>query len=379
MGDLLAHLVDVLFGAVDQDDEVVRVADDPPGRGPFGPQSLPPFRGGERPARPPRRLHVLIKHRQRDVGQQRRDNPALRCPGRRVLAFAEFGHDPGLEERLDQGQHPLVLDPAADAVHQRGVIDLVEARRDVRIQHPPVTVGAHMLDLGNRVLGPSPRPEPIRDRQKVGLEDGLQHQFERGLDDPVGDHGNPQPPHLARPARFGNQLLPHRQGSERARLELDAQILQKSGNADPLLDVGGGHAVHARGPAAPVTRHPVKRRQQRRRVVREVEQVLEPAARIGHRPTVKLGLHLRYPPARSHRDLIRPGVPVQGRVFRHYSLQDLLASAAALPHVTGSPGLGVLRRLRPIRSVRRSMRLSHAPSWQLAPVGGRSEWFPCSL
>jgi hypothetical protein len=29
--------------------------------------------------------------------------------------------------------------------------------------------------------------------------------------------------------------------------------------------------------------------------VHEVKQVIEPAARIGHRPTVKLGLHPRYP------------------------------------------------------------------------------------
>jgi hypothetical protein len=29
--------------------------------------------------------------------------------------------------------------------------------------------------------------------------------------------------------------------------------------------------------------------------VHEVEQVIEPATGIGRRPTVKLGLHLRYP------------------------------------------------------------------------------------
>lgn len=38
---------------------------------------------------------------------------------------------------------------------------------------------------------------------------------------------------------------------------------------------------------------------------------------------------------------------VHRRVFRHYSLHHLLDSAAALGHVTGSPGLGLLRRLRP--------------------------------
>lgn len=43
-------------------------------------------------------------------------------------------------------------------------------------------------------------------------------------------------------------------------------------------------------------------------------------------------------------------------------------SAAALPHVTGFPGLGVLRRLRPARSVRLSVRLSTFLIWKLRNV-----------
>jgi hypothetical protein len=78
------------------------------------------------------------------------------------------------------------------------------------------------------------------------------------------------------------------------------------------------------------------------------EQGVEPAARIGHRPTVKLGLHLRYPPTRTRRIvLVGWGVTIRWRVFRHYSLQSLLDTTAVLRHVTGSPGLGLLRRLRP--------------------------------
>jgi hypothetical protein len=71
----------------------------------------------------------------------------------------------------------------------------------------------------------------------------------------------------------------------------------------------------------------------------------------GH-ATVKGGLHPRYPPPRTHPNV--PGQVVAGRcvtirwrVFRHYSLHSLLVTTAALRHVTGSPGLGLLRRLRP--------------------------------
>jgi hypothetical protein len=56
------------------------------------------------------------------------------------------------------------------------------------------------------------------------------------------------------------------------------------------------------------------------------EQVVEPATGIGRRPTVKLGLHLRYPPPRTHRHvgrwiLVGRGVTIRRRIFRHYSLQ----------------------------------------------------------
>jgi hypothetical protein len=33
-------------------------------------------------------------------------------------------------------------------------------------------------------------PEPVRNRQEVGLEDRFQHQLQRGLDHQVRDHGD---------------------------------------------------------------------------------------------------------------------------------------------------------------------------------------------
>jgi hypothetical protein len=108
----------------------------------------------------------------------------------RFLAFAVFGEDPGFEERLDQCQHALVLDPCPGPVHQRGMIDLVEARGDAGVQHPLMPVDAVVVDLGDRVLGTPPGPEPVRARLEVRLEDRLQHQLQRGLDDPAGGHGD---------------------------------------------------------------------------------------------------------------------------------------------------------------------------------------------
>ncbi len=85
--------------------------------------------------------------------------------------------DPGLEERLDQREHPLVLDPPSHPVHEGRVVDGVKARLDVRVQHPPVTGGGQMMDLGDGVVRAPVRPEPIRARPEIGLEDGFRTSF----------------------------------------------------------------------------------------------------------------------------------------------------------------------------------------------------------
>ena len=58
---------------------------------------------------------------------------------------------------------------------------------------------------------------------------------------------------------------------------------------DACLHLGDGQTVHAGSVRAGITCDPIKRHQQRRRVVHEVEQIIEPAAGIGRRPMVKLG------------------------------------------------------------------------------------------
>ncbi len=180
-------------------------------------------------------------------------------------------------------------------------------------------MGAEQVNLGDRVVGPPPRPESVGDRQEVGLKDGFQHQLQRRLDHPVSNRGNAKPSDLPRPAGLGDRPFPHRQRSEDTRLQRGPEIVQEPGRTDELLDEGDRQAVHAGGVRPGVARDPLERNEQRRRVVHEVEQVVEPAARIGRRPTVKLGLHLRYPPVRPN-GLLRRGAGVHRRIFRHYSI-----------------------------------------------------------
>ena len=251
-----------------------------------------------------------------------REDAPLRRAGERVAVLTELGEHPGLEEGLHQAQHALVLDPRPHPVQQGRVRDVVEGRLDVRVQHPLIAAGAVEVDLGDRVLGSPPGPEPVRARLEARLEDRFQHEFQRGLDHPVRDGRDAQPSQFPRPARLGNHSLPHRQRPERAVLQGGPQVIQETGHSHGLFDVFGGYPVHARRVRALVARDPAERHEQRRRVVHEVIQVIKPAAGIGRRPTVKLGLHPRYPFTCPYQGK-SPGAAIRRRVLRHCSLLPL--------------------------------------------------------
>ena len=86
---------------------------------------------------------------------------------------AVLGEDARLQERADQRQDTLIDDPMTHALHQRGVVDLVEARLDVTFEHPLVGAVARreVVNLGDRVLGSSSWPEPVG--IGLGVSDGL--------------------------------------------------------------------------------------------------------------------------------------------------------------------------------------------------------------
>ena len=89
------------------------------------------------------------------------------------LFLAVRGHDPGLEERLDQRQYPLVLDPRPQPVHQGDMPDFVETCLDVGLQHPLIPAGGVLMDLGDSVVLTPSGAEPVRERLEIRLEDRL--------------------------------------------------------------------------------------------------------------------------------------------------------------------------------------------------------------
>jgi hypothetical protein len=157
------------------------------------------------------------------------------------------------------------------------VVDLVETRCDVGLQHPVVIdrPGGEVVDLGDRVMRASIGAEPVRARLEVRLEDGFEHCLETGLDHPVGHGRYPELAQLA--AGLRDHHLPHLEGLERAGLQRGPELFQEGLDSDRGFDSSHRGPVHPRGPSAGVGGHTLPGVHQKRRLVDEVEQVTEPA------------------------------------------------------------------------------------------------------
>src|SRR5512132_3119740 len=176
------------------------------------------------------------------------------------------------------------------------------------------------------------RPEPVRARHEVGLEDGFQYRLEAGLNHPVCHGRDPQLTEF--PARLRNRDPPHLHRLVLARLEQVPDLAQKHLHPATSDDLGHRDPIHARGSCPGVGRHPLPRVHQERRVIDQVEQVAEPASVVLTRPTVQFELRPSYRPERRIRvrPLHSPGI--HRCIFEHR--RSLLARhAAALPQVRG--------------------------------------------
>jgi hypothetical protein len=76
-------------------------------------------------------------------------------------------------------------------VHGGDVRELVEARHDVRLDHPLVGAAGEEVNFGDRALGSAPRPEAVGAGLELRLEQRLEQQLEGGLNHPVGNGGEP--------------------------------------------------------------------------------------------------------------------------------------------------------------------------------------------
>ena len=192
----------------------------------------------------PVRVIGAVQRGEGDVGQQRRDDPTLRCARHRPLKAAGFRHHSGFEERPHELQDALVPDTALHFTQDLGVGEPVKARLDVRLDHPLIVRGGlrEVDDLGDRVVGPAAGPVAVGRRVEAALEDRLQDELEGHLNDPVLDRRNPQATRVA--IAFGDPALADGRRPETALLQLPAQFAQEPLGAELPLDAMGGEGVH---------------------------------------------------------------------------------------------------------------------------------------
>ena len=339
--------------AVDEHDEVVRVADDPPVR-----QALARPSAARRywsPSSPPGCHGACRCSSSTDSAMLASSGDRMPPCGVPVSVSSTSPSSvriPALRNALTSRSTRLSLTRGRTRSIRAVWSMRVKARLDVRVQHPAVTLGAeHGGSRRSRRVraaraGTRRRPARSRPRRSVPAP----------VSTPPGRPGRPPSesrgaaPSPTRPA-WGSCVPAPAAAGTCPDLIWARRSSRNPGTPTVRFDPGDGPPVRTGGLGPAVGRDPVPRHDQRGRVVHEVEQVVEPAARIGRRPTVKLGLHLRYPPPRPHRHsrcvVVGRGVTIRWRIFRHYSLHLFSIPLPPFAHVTGSPGLGLLRRLRP--------------------------------
>ncbi|WP_246257451.1 hypothetical protein [Amycolatopsis anabasis] len=118
---------------------------------------------------------------------------------------------------------------------------------------------------------------------KISLENGFQDQFQSGLHHTISDGRNAQPADFPRPTRLGNQPFPHRLRPKRTIFDRSANTAQKLRDTNLPLDPADGEAIRTGSSCPGIRRDPLPCNTQGCRVVHEVEQVIEPSARIGRR------------------------------------------------------------------------------------------------
>ena len=177
-------------------------------------------------------------------------------------------------------------------------------------------------------------------------------------------------------ALLRDRHLPDRQRGERAVPQRGAKLLQERQHSDVLFDVAAGDRIHAGCPGAPVARDPLPGHQQGGPVADQVEHDQRTGVPVRFLPIGAACADDRVPDAPPSTGPARRRAPLFNGLFATTSLAA--DHAAALPHVTSFPGLGVLRRLRhdpmPTAGVAPAHRPAGCRSGRAAP--GR---FPRSL
>ena len=204
-----------------------------------------------------------------DVRQQRRHAAALRRSLLHSRSLSLFQHA-GVQPFLNEPHDAPVRDSVLEKLDEPSVVDGVEERTDVHIEHP-----VHLLrqqsdvERIQRVMLAASGSEAVREAEEVRLVDGVQHVDRGPLDDFVFQHGHAERP--LPPVGLRDVRPPHRLRSIRTPLQPLREVLEI--RLQRLLVVPPRLAVHAR---CGVLLQREERRPQARHVAHVVQQRGEP-------------------------------------------------------------------------------------------------------
>ena len=179
-----------------------------------------------------------------------RETSPLRNPllgSGRVRSSPLVGLDDGtLQPHADQPQHRAVGDPSFQTLEQRVMRNRIEVRLQIRVVDLLEPGGDGLADHVDRLMGIPARTEPEGTVQEVRLEDRLEHQQHRRLDDPVRDRRDTQ---RSLPAvRLGDIHALHRLRPVALGAQLFAKRVEEDRRTRAIDDVLARHAVHAGRP-----------------------------------------------------------------------------------------------------------------------------------
>jgi len=106
-------------------------------------------------------------------------------------------HHPGVQERPDKFQQPLVIDTLGDTSHQSVVIDSIEEFLQVEINAPAAAFGDILLRLCHCLMSRPPRSKTVAVIGKLRVPPLLQNLHDRLLEESIQHRWNAQLAHSA--------------------------------------------------------------------------------------------------------------------------------------------------------------------------------------
>src|SRR5215475_4836927 len=132
-------------------------------------------------------LQLAVEFVENEVTEQWRKRSSLRSSFH-ARADQSILHHPGIEERPDELQQPLVLDALGNLTHQFVMIDPIEEFFQIEIDHPAVACSDILLRLSHGLMRRPTRSEPIAVLGERRIPSPLQDLHHRLLDKAV-QHG----------------------------------------------------------------------------------------------------------------------------------------------------------------------------------------------